>query len=71
MSSSLLIFSPDFFLRDGRRLHTGKGRRRGGEGGRRGDAQIGIVSFLNSTFTTSFPLCFTGNSSRVLGPVGK
>ena len=33
ISSSLLIFSPDFFLRDGRRLYTGKGRRRGGGGG--------------------------------------
>ena len=36
-----------------------------------GHAQIGIVSFLNSNFTTSFPLCFTGDSSRGLGPVGK
>ena len=29
ISSSLLIFSPDFFLTDGRRLYTGKGRRLG------------------------------------------
>ena len=33
ISSSLLTFSPDFFLRDGRRLYTGKGIRLGGGGG--------------------------------------
>ena len=132
ISSSLLISSPDFLLREGRRLYTGKGKRRGGSGGGRfelkyksdrnvsrlsqgmklpvlgfktesqyfylqryrfnkeisiavkrywkmvsewpnclGHTQIGIVSFLNSNFTTSFPLCFTRDSSRGLGPVGK
>ena len=46
MSSSLLIFSPDFFLRDGRRLHTGKGRRRG-EGGGAGGGTPRLVSLVS------------------------
>ena len=54
-SSHLLIFSPDFFLRDGRRLYAGKGRRLGEGGGNMKMTGMLVVFLrgLNSWFWVS------------------